>query len=155
MLFLLIQKKSTPYGLIYENDCKVKNQNSQILNFLDKIVIIDNIFFLGVYMQPQNVNQGEFERIIANQEGFILVDFWATWCAPCKAIAPLLEKVAEEQTNLTVLKVDVDQNNGLASKYRVRSIPTLLLIKDEEVIAQKSGAVNKVVLDSWLNAYLK
>lgn len=106
-------------------------------------------------MQPQNVNQGEFERIVANHEGFLLVDFWATWCSPCKAIAPLLEKVSEEHSNVTVLKVDVDQNNGLASKYRIRSIPTLLLIKNEEVIAQKSGAFNKVVLDSWLSAYVK
>lgn len=106
-------------------------------------------------MKPQNVNQSQFEKIVANTEGYVLVDFWATWCAPCKAISPLLEKIAEENPNITILKIDVDQNNELASKFQVKSIPTLILINNKEIVAKKIGAVNKVLLDSWLGGYVK
>jgi thioredoxin 1 len=74
----------------------------------------------------------------------ILVDFWAEWCGPCKQIAPLLEELATEYAGkVKIGKVDIDQNQELATKYRVNSIPTLLIIKNGEVIEQFVGARSK------------
>lgn len=85
----------------------------------------------------------------------VLVDYWAEWCGPCKMIAPALDESAETYADrLSIAKVDVDQNQSLASRYHVRGIPTLMLFKDGEVVATKIGAVSKSQLAAFIDANL-
>ena len=91
-----------------------------------------------------NVNDSEFQNKVLESDTPVLVDFWATWCAPCKAIAPVLDQLAEEYGGkFKVAKVDIDQNRAVAMKYNVRSIPTLVMIKGGEPIGSITGAVPK------------
>jgi thioredoxin 1 len=93
----------------------------------------------------------QFENQVLGAGTPVLLDFTATWCQPCKAIAPLLEAmVPEYQGRLKIMKLDVDENPGTAMKYMVRSIPTLLLFKDGKVVDQRVGAVNRKALDEFV-----
>jgi len=93
-----------------------------------------------------------FDSDVINSDVPVLIDFWAVWCGPCKAIAPVIEEVANEfEGKVKVGKVDVDQNQDTAMKYGVRSIPTLLVIKDGEVVNQIVGAVPKSNITDILN----
>ena len=83
----------------------------------------------------------EFENAI--KEGTVLVDFFATWCGPCKMLSPLLEEVAQENPDLTILKIDVDEVGQLAARYGVQAIPTLILFKNGQQVATKLGYQNK------------
>jgi len=92
-----------------------------------------------------------FDREVLQSETPVLVDFWATWCAPCKAIAPLVDAVAEEYSGkVKVGKVNVDENPATPGKYGVRGIPTLILFKGGAVIDQVVGAVPKSQLDALI-----
>ena len=96
-----------------------------------------------------------FENDVQKSDLPVLIDFWAVWCGPCKAIAPILEEVALEYAGkIKVGKVDVDKNQSTAMKYGVRSIPTLLLMKDGEVINQMVGAVPKSNITNILDEIL-
>ena len=94
-------------------------------------------------MSVLHVNQESFEKIIHESTKPVLVDFWATWCGPCRMLAPVLEEVAEERQDVTVCKVDVDEERELALEYGISSIPTLLVFKNGEVVKKSIGVISK------------
>lgn len=94
-------------------------------------------------MSVLHINHESFEKIISQDGKTVLVDFWATWCGPCRMIAPVLEEVAKERPDVTVCKVDVDEERELALEYGVSSIPTLLVFRDGKVVNQSIGAIPK------------
>lgn len=88
-------------------------------------------------------------------QGLVLVDFWATWCGPCKMIAPVLEEIdAEIGNQLKIVKLDVDQNQGTAAEYQVMSIPTLLLFKDGKVVDKTVGFRPKEALQAFIQQHM-
>ncbi len=102
-----------------------------------------------------NINQvtvESFEDEVLSSNLPVLVDFWAEWCGPCKMIGPILEDLASElDGKLKIVKVNVDENNQTAVKFSIRSIPTLMMIKDGEVQAQHIGAASKAQIKEFIN----
>ncbi len=100
---------------------------------------------------PKNVSDDTFDSDVLNADGPVLVDFWAEWCGPCKQIAPALEELDQTMGGqVTVAKVNIDDNPMTPSKYGVRGIPTLILFKGGEVAATKVGAIPASTLKSWV-----
>lgn len=89
------------------------------------------------------VNKNDFGSVVKDSSKTVLVDFWASWCGPCRMIAPVLEEVAAERPDVKVCKVNVDEEQELAISYGVSSIPTLLVFKNGQVVNKSIGAVPK------------
>ncbi|HLS21385.1 MAG TPA: thioredoxin TrxA [Paenalcaligenes sp.] len=103
----------------------------------------------------KNVTDASFENDVLQSNTPVLVDFWAAWCGPCKAIAPILDEAAKDYENrVTIAKVNVDENPDTAAKYGVRGIPTLMLFKDGAVSETKVGALSKAQLYQFLDESL-
>lgn len=99
------------------------------------------------------LNEDNFDNTVAN--GLVLVDFWATWCGPCKMLAPTIDAIATEYKDRVVVgKVDVDENEAIARRFGIMSIPTLFLFKDGEVVEKLVGYRLKTELEQLLNKYL-
>lgn len=101
------------------------------------------------------LTDSNFEENVINSDKPALVDFWATWCGPCRMVGPLVEEIANEYEGKAVIgKVDVDNNPETAQKFGIRNIPTILFIKGGEVVDKQVGAVSKDVLAQKLEAIL-
>jgi len=96
------------------------------------------------------VTATSFDSEVLESEGPVLVDFWAEWCGPCHAIAPVLDQIAAERSDLKVVKLNIDEEPALAQRYGVMSIPTLILFKDGEPAAAAVGAMPKSMLEERL-----
>ena len=96
------------------------------------------------------INTSQFRGSVEENQGVVVVDFFATWCGPCKMLAPSVEKLADEHPEAKVLKVDVDQENALAMQFGVQSIPTLIVFKNGQPVSRQMGFMPYEALEDML-----
>ena len=100
-------------------------------------------------------DEPDFEFVVLASALPVLVDFWAPWCAPCRYVSPLVERLAEElRGRLKVVKVNTDDNPGLSTRFSIRGIPTLMLFDRGRQVTRQTGALEAVALKSWVDGYL-
>ncbi len=100
------------------------------------------------------LNEENFDNV--TKEGVVLVDFWATWCGPCKMLSPIIDEIAKENDGKVVVgKVDVDENEAIARKYGIMAIPTIFVFKDGEIVEKITGYRLKRELQQMLDGYIK
>ena len=106
-------------------------------------------------MATKSVTDQSFQDDVLGASGPVLVDFWAEWCGPCRMIAPALEEISNELgEKVTIAKINIDENPETPGRYGVRGIPTMLLFKDGQPIAQKVGAAPRSQIQQWLEGAL-
>ncbi|WP_353808137.1 thioredoxin [Agromyces sp. SYSU T00194] len=106
-------------------------------------------------MTARAVDQSTFEQEVLNNSKTVMVDFWAEWCGPCRAVSPILDQIATEHSDkLDIVKLNVDENPHLAMKYQITSIPAMKVFQEGEVVKTVIGAKPKPALEADLAAYL-
>ena len=103
-------------------------------------------------MSAHKVNDTNFETEVLKAKGPVVVDFWAEWCGPCKALSPLVDELAAEKSNVKVVKVNIDEAPEAPTKYGVRGIPTVMVFKDGEVVDTRVGGMSKAQLSEWVDS---
>ena len=98
---------------------------------------------------PEELDPSSMEEAENSGETWV-VDFWASWCGPCQKLAPIYEEVSEEVENVNFGKVNMEEHSSLATKYGVQALPTLLIIKDGDIVAKNEGFMDKESLKSWV-----
>ena len=93
-----------------------------------------------MYKRQININKNNFENEVLNSDKTVLLDFWASWCAPCRRVVPIVEEIADERRDIKVGKINVDEEPELANKFSIMSIPTLVVMKNGKIVQQVSGA---------------
>ena len=99
------------------------------------------------------INAEQFNDVIEQHQGKVLIDFYAPWCAPCKMIAPVVEQIAQQNQQLKVVKVNADNSQALMAKFGIRGIPTLLLMENGEVIGTQVGAASLSQVNDFINSH--
>ena len=91
-------------------------------------------------MSVINIDRNNFQEEVLNSDKPVLLDFWAPWCGPCRMVGPIVEEIAQEREDIKVAKVNIDEQSELASRFKIMSIPTLMVMKDGKVVNQAVGA---------------
>lgn len=91
-------------------------------------------------MSVLNITKSNFQEEVIESKKPVLLDFWASWCGPCRMVGPIVDEIAGERTDIKVGKINVDEEQELAQSFRVMSIPTLMVVKDGKVVSQSAGA---------------
>lgn len=102
----------------------------------------------------QIVNSADWLEEVIDKPGYTLVDFWATWCGPCKMIAPILEDISNSRDDVRIVKIDVDENVEIANAVGIHAVPSLILYKDGVVVDSFTGAKSKPWINEWLDTAL-
>lgn len=100
-------------------------------------------------MEILHPNKEEFKNLIKGEE-LVVVDFFATWCGPCKMYAPILEEFAKNNTNVKIAKIDIDENEDLSMEYNIQAVPTTVLFKKEHVMETKTGVISLEELENMI-----
>ncbi|NIG99390.1 MAG: thioredoxin [Buchnera aphidicola (Periphyllus acericola)] len=104
----------------------------------------------------KDLSEKDFEKYILNNKKYVLVDFWAVWCAPCKVLSIVLKDIFNEYNNkLDIIKLDIEKNSNITKKYSIQSVPTLILFKNNKILSKNIGSCSKEKLKIFLNQHIK